>query len=956
MSRQIGLDHIAVQVETSRADVWVPDGLALERRNYPADGVAFDLMNGLALKEGQYINDGGSLDWWRVRPLSNKHSVPVTHMMDGVAKNSESIGPALVQTRMPINVRPGMQVMMTGQYQVRSTGTQEKSASGIDTQVHVRATLWGTGSRVDEYGVEQEIKLPLDEYQAFLQSSTEITVQSYTIGFPKWVTVPHNIDAVYLSISLVGGDSYVGGTYESQRWGSLDMHYFGSPKIDASTADPLRIHVREPLNIHPTYPHPLSATGFAFRDRAVFENITPGVEATVMGEPGGGAITVDVYAWTGSRGALLTTVAVPAGEKITTVLAHTGAVELVSGSTFYVESVLAPVWSTATAEQTRLYRYEYTDVTDPVNKVGTRLVEADLGVTTVRFVSDTVAPFVAAGKRARVLGLHPGVGDGYTPLVTGTIRGRRLVQDLQHKQQVEVAIHDAWSALGMSCPVAYDQLREYGMMVHRAGTPVWIDGVDHTGPSGPLPEGFDYFPSYHADRLTLREALIMSRNTHKGWLFVDRAGRIQLTSTLPDVIALDVSDLPGQGDMSYARNIELAGDTANLVTTVQVDEHLLDRDDYVNGRNLSSQDPPYLFGQIKAKTQSIDYRRAGAVDTYGESKITLPVIRGSGAWEDIRAGNFGESFAAWAAEILDDYAHERDDIATVTLPVRPADIAKVAALTPLDAIAVRYQGQVYLTRIRAVEHEIGPGRWLCTLDCSISGDQTYWLPPHPTPTDLALDGGTHLAAGPGLVDAGNPAAPGLGGVDGGSIDPVPPPDPEPEPDHLADTFPVDGALSAPWIKTSSTTTAMATVTGGALTGPNAGSNNIRLRYVYDEPVGPDQWAEVVVDDTSFATGVILRSDNTADGACVFVGLDASGGASISYIAAGAVDPVVQATSPYPFAPGTVVRGEITGTTVRAYVNGLLLIERTDVTATGNYVGVRAYGSSGRIASWTAGDL
>jgi len=780
MSKRITTDNVAVQVEVSRTDVWVPEGLALEKRNYDPAGIKFDPESGLAFDENVIADRDphtGNLaaqgkNWVQVVRKENRRARPVAWVNFATEKayNDDSVGPIITQNSFPISVRPGMEVNWAGQFAIRLPGTDHNMV------LNMRAYLYGCGEVVDEYGVTEELTYTLIFHQQIhTLGGSPVNWHLFTLPAMPWVTIPEHVTALYLVIATADTDGEFTAMplqATQQTWFSkatVDMHYFASPPVDSTTDTPLTVFVRDQANTTPTYAHALSSTGYAFKNRARFDNITPGVEITALPDPAAtGPQTIDVHDWDGTRGALLSTIAVPSDAPAVVSLDHTGSIELVCASDFYVESVLAPVIDTEHTEQTRIYRHEYATLTDSVSSIETRIVEADLGVSTVRFVSDSVPVALPAGARARVLARYDG---GYAPLVTGSIRGRRLVPGLPGRPtQVEVSIHDDWHRLGAVCPVAYDQPSEYGRMVHSLGTAVSIAGVDYTGPPASLPDGYDYFPSYHATAQTMREALTMTRNTHKWYLFVDRAGRLQFTDTLPDTIALHLSDMPGEGDMSYSSDLEIAVDSTELVTTVQVSEHLLDYEDYI-GRTVGAQDPPVRFGPIAAKVQKIDYRRAAALEAYGESKTTQAVIRGTGRWEDLRVGDFGSAFAQWAAEILDEYAHERESLARVTVPVDARDVEHIASLQPFDAVALSLRGTTYIGRVRAVTHAIdaATGRWLCTLDFSARSNRTYWLPPVPAFTPPPIDGGYYNGPGGGLYDGGTPESPGTGLIDGGEI-------------------------------------------------------------------------------------------------------------------------------------------------------------------------------------------
>lgn len=431
----------------------------------------------------------------------------------------------------------------------------------------------------------------------------------------------------------------------------------------------------------------------------------------------------------------------------------------------------AAEWETRTQEQTRLHRFDYEDVTGDVASIRTEKIEADLGVQSIRFVSDTISPKVVAGKRIRVLALHR---DGtFTTIVAGTVRTRRIVEDGRHRSQVEIGVHDSHGKLGSTeCGVAFAGLAEYAPVLNRIGIPTTIDGDNVTGPSRPLPAWGGAFPAYRTDKLSVRDALIMTRNRVKGFVRLTRRDRLEVLSALPAGIALDVSDIPDEGDMSYSINAEFGTDTADLINQVSVMEHLLDSADF--DRSTANQDPPMQFGYMKGRTQTAQYRRPAAIEAYGLAAKMFPVVRGSGAWTDIEAGNYGTSFAAWASAILDAYSIERSGPKSITLPVGTDTQRRlVSKLEVLDAIVVRFRGQAFVRHIRRISHEIDPatGRWKVNLRFDVTGDQVYWLPSVPVPL-IALgdtDAGPLSAPSSGLVDGRYPDEPDVYELDGGTL-------------------------------------------------------------------------------------------------------------------------------------------------------------------------------------------
>ncbi|EHK80487.1 hypothetical protein [Rhodococcus pyridinivorans] len=965
MRKPITAADVAVQVERSRSDVWVPEGLALQKLPYTPAGItlAFDALNGLSLQEKR--NDSALLPfgpfvadvvdgWVSVRP--NTYD-------PGDDAPTQSVGPSLVETTVPVPVVPGMEVAMTGTVKVRRSGLVFKSSrntTDFNDPVGVRATLFGLKTTVDGYGNTNAVAVRLAEVQTELQpvDSTSMTELVFPFGdpaAPSWATVPEDVDRVMFAVELMDLYRYAVTHFPAsipyRFTDTANRYVFRSPQIDSTTDNPIRLHLRDSANAYPTYPHPLSSTGYAFRDRARFENITPGVEITALAAPDGPAVTVSVYEWTTTRGALLATLEIPAGQKRTAPLDHTGAIDVVGTGTFYVESVLAPAYETSTVEQTRTTRYEYDTITPAVSSISTTLREADLSIALVRFVAGHIDTALPAGRRVRILS----PGQQIVPIFTGTIRTRRRVNLPNRPTQLEVGIYDAWPRLSGEYPLMFDELHEYGPALHRLGEPVLIDGYDYTGPRGPMPDWATFNPSYRKDQLALVDSLIAARNTNNAYLFTDRRGRLNLTSTLPDSVALTASDMPADGDVSYSRQLEVSTDSASIVNVVTVDEHLIDRDEYLD-RELSSQSAPQtsLREYPNGLARSISYRDPDSVDRYGPTEVRFPVIRGSGSLEDIEANNFGPPLQWWAQDILDVYAHKRVEFTRFTIPIESAaQIPLVAALQPFDAVAVRHDGSAEVVRPRVVKHTITPSGWECELDMSVRRDQALWLPPAPELPAPTADGDGYANFGPGIYDGGRPTDTGTGIIDGGDIGFVEP-DPHPEWSLVDDFTRADQAeLSAPWVRGAETSNATIGITSGAAV---PAANNARARYYHSTPLGPFHRVEVQLGsypEGSNAAGVLLRAAP---------GLDAPGIIAyvtdtnwyVSYFGDG-LNAILWASGPHVRAAGDVIRADIVWHHLTVSINGTVVHERFDLgpISFGEHVGLFARGPNTRIELWRA---
>lgn len=715
MSKFTNATMVAVQVETSREQVWAEDGIT-PGGQYPVGGIQMlsllakhehselrDVMTPFAGKglfttdrrdqslTGASVSTSLNLDIDYSGTGSNRVVTGISgSASSSVSSESEtSLGPVIVQTKMPTPVTPGDRISFSGQFGIRRSGwwTVPVDENGDKTGLSVVCTLYGISRTEDEYGTVDQVSTPLLEYVSNFQPSTVAPGKdqtSHTLPTVTPATVPAGVSEVHLTIWLRANTTGkpVSAPYMAKKANILQIgvtwNYF-----TFSDANPLTL--------------------------AVLPQVIP---------PGPPAAT----------------------------------------------------WQTRTQEQNRIYRYTYETITDDVVEVKTEKIEADLGVQRIKFASATVDPKVTVGKRVRIIALDPD-GVGLTVIAAGRVRSRRIVPGIRRVPQVEIGVHDSHARLGEPCTVAFDTFEKYVPALNRLGVPVSIDGVDVSGPPRPLPPWGGAYPSYADERLTYLTSLVMARNTRKGFLRITREDRLEVLSELPTTVSLDVSDEPREGHMSYSINAEFGSDTKDLVNAVRVTENLLDSEDFTD-RYVGSDDPPAKLDFIAGRTQTAEYRRAASVEALGLSSRTFPVVRGSGDWLDIEAGNYGSNFAAWAAAILDEYSAEKTGPRSITLPVvTAAERALVSKLDVLDAIVVRRLGVPYVQRIRRISHTIKPGSWTVELRFDVTGSQVYWLPDTPVPliTLGDTDAGTIFAPSPGLVDGGHPTDTVTHLLDGGTL-------------------------------------------------------------------------------------------------------------------------------------------------------------------------------------------
>lgn len=132
----------------------------------------------------------------------------------------------------------------------------------------------------------------------------------------------------------------------------------------------------------------------------------------------------------------------------------------------------------------------------------------------------------------------------------------------------------------------------------------------------------------------------------------------------------------------------------------------------------------------------------------------------------------------------------------------------------------------------------------------------------------------------------------------------------------------------------------------------------RAQAVYSASFGPDsfgndQYAQLVLADTTAYAGVVVRGSLSAYTG--YVAVAAGTDSAISKFVAGT--PTAVATGGPPFANGDVLRLEISGSTLTLKKNGVVVLTGTDSSISSGYAGIAGYNTT-RIAgdNWEGGDL
>lgn len=411
-----------------------------------------------------------------------------------------------------------------------------------------------------------------------------------------------------------------------------------------------------------------------------------------------------------------------------------------SGNDFYIESCVPKKWDEFQFTQNYLESITYSNVTEDTASISIERAEADAGVITVKFASVELDPITNSllqpGRNIRILGRHYGPGneirpgswsgDSYYEInAVGKIKRIEVVYDYKNEPQISVTAYDIYQkADSVQLGLAYDDTIEYAPAVHALGNPVYINGFDYTGPSSRMPEELRYFPSAYGS-ISLMDGLIMTRNTNKGFVYVNKKNELIVKDDISTDVKLVFTDGTLPGNLSMG-NVKQGLDTETIINAIDIEENLLDKSDYVD-RIASSAQPPEEFKTISGKERTVRYQDVGSIQNFGEYAKSFQVVRGTGKHIDIKNNNFGTPFENWAAEILENFAVPNIYISEITVPVKSSDhIRMLSSLDILDKVWVCYKGETYEVNIRSIQQEIRPGKWTFVIKFLPQSDMTYW--------------------------------------------------------------------------------------------------------------------------------------------------------------------------------------------------------------------------------------
>lgn len=411
-----------------------------------------------------------------------------------------------------------------------------------------------------------------------------------------------------------------------------------------------------------------------------------------------------------------------------------------AGNDFFVESVLAKEWDYLDQRQNRLESIQYMNVVDDVSNVSIERSEADSGTMTLKFCSDNLDPRTNAalqiGKEIRILARHYGMDNAtrpsswsgealYETVFIAKVKRIEVTYDYENEPQITVTAYDGFQKMDSAkLELAYDTVQEYGPALNNVGLITKIDDADWSGPQGSFPGELRYFPSTYGS-MSLMDALVMTRNTSKKYLWFNKKNELIIKTSLNPLSIIEFTDGTIAGDLSMG-NIKQGVDTETIINAIDIEENLLDRSSFTE-RTAGAAEPPEMFKTIEGKKRTVRYQDNASIAAFGEYSKKFQVVRGSGSYKDLRNDNFGSTFISWAEGILEDFSLPRIYVSEMTSPVKDsATMYMLAKLDILDKVLVHYQFDTYEVRIKSIKTTITPGKWFYTYTFLPKSDQTYW--------------------------------------------------------------------------------------------------------------------------------------------------------------------------------------------------------------------------------------
>lgn len=655
-------------------------------------------------------------------------------------------GPTILQTRLPVPVKPGDRVNFSGRWQVARTGIAQATDLGTRTGLDLRTSLWGVGWAPDEYGVEKMRAVELMFFQAPLQTETsfEGTVDYIFPTLPD-ATVPENVTSVHLTFSYVSTrtQQYATGTQAyTTKSGNNDARGPNTKRDKSifhwnpSAHFPFSITV-EPAEGYYTMEHPLLETKAGFESRKFFSNVRPGAEMIVAG-PVGRSVSFSVYNHANNtRGSLIGSYTVDANEVLSVILnpeVGEGGIEIVSTDQIFIQSVLNDVEiDTEDVFQNRIQKIEYEDVSSDVTKLSILREEGSMGSLTVDFSSSDLNPMdsqrLRVGKKVRLISYHWGVdGSGpkkYETIFVGTIKNIKTEYDyLIDEPIIQIVVYDdGFNLENIKDVPAFTNWQDYGPMMSKLGIDVFHNGFNWGGASQDMESPLLYTPSPLGE--TFMEAMNLTRNTIKGHWFINKKNQLILLDESPTEPLVELSDQMG-AELSYG-GVRMTQDSSTTINTIRMIEHSVDYDDYM-GRSIDKgEPPPSNFQYPDARQRTATFRRQESIDEHGELEQSFDVIRATGRIEDIWNEEYGPGFNVWAQELFDEYGNPAPSIKEISVPVKSRkDLYYISQIDLLTPLVIHYHTKTFHVKVKSIDMEIRPGRWTCTLQFDAKSDRSYW--------------------------------------------------------------------------------------------------------------------------------------------------------------------------------------------------------------------------------------
>ncbi|REE72130.1 hypothetical protein C8E05_1518 [Rhodococcus wratislaviensis] len=386
-----------------------------------------------------------------------------------------------------------------------------------------------------------------------------------------------------------------------------------------------------------------------------------------------------------------------------------------SGSTRVSDIVLRS--KKATEDYEYGYGYRYTDLTQYVTEATTFKSESQTGIATIVLRNDGLdtSSAIVPGKKVRIRTntLANTYDVDYTTykelpksvIFTGTVLHKKVRYGYKSRPEIVVTVVDTSADLQKNFDYVFTALSDYVQGLPPLGINVVCNGVDY-GAGIFNPSTFDQWKLIdESGDATVKDCLMITRNSTRGYVWVDKHGRVVLANSLPETVTRVFKDTGlTTGEFSYSQP-DVAYDTTATVN--YIDWEVFDWQTIIDDNGVA--DPQVVKEELSSS-------RSESIQAWGQSGIKLQVYAGA-------------NLETIANSIFNKYDTPVIAATGFTFPVRNiTELGYVTQMNIYDMIQFKYKTKIDVNRrILSIEHKFRPGKpWVTKIDFGLKRDSALW--------------------------------------------------------------------------------------------------------------------------------------------------------------------------------------------------------------------------------------